>query len=363
MNEPAVPLTHAFVTGGNTFVGQALIRLLVARDVAVTALVAAEDAALLGALGATVVSGTLDDPPPLAQHLQGQDVLFHLAELQPRGRRDAAQAHAVHVEGARYTLRAAMAAGVSRIIYGSSLAVLGGQKRGFVPDETYEFYGPFDRVYDRTKWEAHYQVVLPLLERGAPIVIVMPGLVYGPGDTGFVTELMRLFLRGRLVALAGPRTTFCWSHVEDIARGYLLAAERGAVGESYILAGPAVPIDEMVDFWSNLSRQNAPHAVVPPGVLRRFGPLFELIPGGRRPNVLFTGDMVRAADRQYVGRSDKARAELGWTERSLQSGMLETLRWVEAQLPPPRSNAQRALAGAGLAGALLALWLTINRRS
>ncbi|MEZ5287817.1 MAG: NAD-dependent epimerase/dehydratase family protein [Vicinamibacterales bacterium] len=149
------------------------------------------------------------------------------------------EAESINVGGTRHVLDAMRALGIVRGVYTSTVAVFS-DTRGVVPDETYRYQGPHLSEYDRTKWLAHYRVAEPMAAAGLPLVIVMPGVIYGPGDTsGLHTALVDL-LRGRLLATP-RRTAYCWGHVEDTARGHILAMERGRPGEAYLLTGPRHP--------------------------------------------------------------------------------------------------------------------------
>jgi hypothetical protein len=193
----------AFVTGGTGFIGQQVVRKLLARHYAVYALArSAASAQTLAALGCTIVQGDITDVESMREGMAGSDVVFHIAAWYKVGSPDWLQAEAINVGGTRNVLRLAHELGVPRIIYTSTIAVFG-DTQGQLVDETFYQGGPFLSEYDRTKWLAHYKVAVPLIEKGAPIIIVMPGMVYGPGDTSSLAEMMRLFYRG-LPALPGP---------------------------------------------------------------------------------------------------------------------------------------------------------------
>ena len=216
----------AFVTGGSGFIGQHVVQKLVARGDEVHALArSAESANLLRQLGATVFMGDITDSASLRPAMTGCDVVFHIAAWYKLGAPDWMQAEAINVGGTRRVLRPAHELGIPKIVYTSTIAVFG-DTQGQLVDEAYYKEGPFLTEYDRTKWLAHYKVALPLIEKGAPIVIVMPGGVYGPGDTSFIAQLMRLFYRG-LPALPGSDLTVTYAHVDDIAAGHLGDPARG----------------------------------------------------------------------------------------------------------------------------------------
>ncbi len=349
----------AFVTGGTGFIGRSLIRQLIARGYRVAALARSQEgAAVLRALGATVVPGDVTDRESMRAAMRGSDVVFHLAAIYDYSPEAQAQCEPINVEGTRVVLGLAHELRVPRIVYTSTLAVFG-DTHGELPDETYRADGPFLTEYDRTKWQAHYEVALPLIAQGAPIVIVMPGAVYGPGDTSWLAEAMRLFHRGLMPLVPGPESIVTYAYVDDVAEGHILAAEKGRVGESYILAGPAVPLGEMVDFWAQLTGKRPPAARVPTRLVRPLAPAAARLQPALSLPQLFGEDMVRMMGVSYAGRADKARAELGWRPRPLQTGMLDTFEWIAATEPADAGQREKRAAGLLLlaALALLVLWL------
>ena len=355
----------AFVTGGTGFIGRAVVRKLIARGYQVVALARSErGVAMLREMGATAAIGDVTDRESMREAMRGSDIVFHIAgvyDYSPEGLR---RCDSVNVGGTRNVLELAHELNISRIIHTSTLAVFG-DTRGALPDETYFAGGPFLSEYDRTKWLAHYNVAEGLIAQGAPIIIVMPGAVYGPGDSSWLAGVMRLFHRGLLPVLPGPETTLCYTYVDDVAEGHLLAAEKGRLGESYILAGPAVPLGEMVEFWAHLTGKRPPTTTIPARFARNLSPAL-----GRAGSVValpeaFSEEMVRLLGVSYVGRSDKARAELGWRPRPLQAGMLETLEWIAATDPADAGVREKRAARTILlaAVALFAFWwVGRNRR-
>lgn len=354
----------AFVTGGTGFIGQRVVRKLLGRDVEVVALARSErSAAALYEAGAEPVFGDVTDKASMREGMAGADVVFHIAAWYRLGGDDWMKAERINVGGTRAVLTLAQELGIPKIVYVSTVAVFG-DTEGKLVDETYRASGPFLSEYDRTKWLAHYKVAEPLIEEGAPMIIVMPGGVYGPGDHSVIGEMMRLFYRG-LPVLPGPETTFTYAHVEDIAEGIVLAAEKGEVGESYILAGPAVPVGEMIAFWSYLTGKPAPAISIPARFVRPLAPLMGLLDGVLDLPSAFSQEATRTLGATYMARADKARAELGWKPRPLQSGMKETFEWIEETTPPPPlgERERKAAAAALLAAAgLFILWLLSRER-
>lgn len=355
-----------FITGGSGFIGRHLVRKCIERGYDVYGLAhTKKSAAELDVLGATVVPGDILQRDSMRKGMQGSDLVFHLAGWYKLGSRDWMQAEAINVAGTRNVLRLAHELGVPKIIYTSTTTVFG-DTRGQMVDETFFQGGPFLTEYDRTKWLAHYKVALPLIDQGAPITIVMPGLAYGPGDHSLMGQLMTLFYQGQLLAILGPDFVHTYAHVEDVAEGHLLAAEKGRNGESYIITGPAVPLGEVVDFWGQLTGKPIPKLRVPIWLLAPFIPLVGAFSGALSLPELISEDGARVLGATYMVRSDKARAELGWRTRSMQEGMNETFRYISGTTPvrPRPSPRRRKVAGLALllAALLLFLWLFERRK-
>ncbi|MCA9937445.1 MAG: NAD-dependent epimerase/dehydratase family protein [Anaerolineales bacterium] len=357
----------AFVTGGSGFVGRHLVRKLVARGYEVVGLARSDQsAAILTAAGAQVARGDILDVPSLRAGITGCDIVFHVAGWYKTGSADWLNAEPINVNGTRNVLRTAFELDIPKIVYTSTVAVFG-DTHGEMVDETYEpGEGPFLTEYDRTKWLAHYKVAEPLIAEGAPIVIVMPGGIYGPGDTSLLGEMMRRFVLGQMPAVPGPELTITWAHVDDIADGHILAAEKGRIGESYILAGPAIPMGEMVDFWSYLTGKPAPLLKVPARAIQPLGPVVGSLESKLPLPDLFSEEAIRMLSATYTARSDKARRELGWRPRPPQAGMLETFEWIATQNAAAIDDDSkgRSLAPYALGAALLLflLWLLTRKR-
>ncbi len=160
----------------------------------------------------------------------------------------------------------------------------------------------------------------------------------------------------------GPETVVTYAYVDDVAEGHILAAEKGRVGESYILAGPAVPLGEMVDFWAQLTGKRPPAARLPTRLVSPLAPAAARLQPTLGLPQLFGEDMVRMLGVTYAGRADKARAELGWRPRPLQTGMLDTFEWLAATEPSDAGVREKRAAGAILLAALILFILWLRRR-
>lgn len=326
-----------FVTGATGFIGGEIARQLVAGGHEVVAL--ARDparAAGLRALGSavTVHLGDITDRESLRAPMTGVDGLFHVAAWYKIGARDRDVALGINVQGTANVLTLMRELNVPKGVYTSTLAVFG-DTGGQIVDESYRMDGPWLSEYDRTKWMAHYQVALPLIREGLPLVIVQPGLVYGPGDEGVSHNIFVQYLRGQL-PVAPQGTAFCWGHVEDTARGHLLAMEAGKPGEAYIIAGPVHTFTEGLAIAEEITGLPAPRLHPRPGLLRATAVAMDAIGQIVPLPENYTGESLRViAGTTYTGSSVKAHRELGFTARPLSEGLRETLAWEMRQLGMP----------------------------
>ena len=321
----------AFVTGGTGFIGSRLIALLVARGVEVRAL-ARSQAGMekVKRLGATPVQGDVTDRRSMKEAMRGCDVVFHVAAMYEIGARHAPQMNVVNVDGARNVFESAMEAGVPKIVYTSTAGVHGNTK-GKMVDETHRI--PFEALksstlYEQTKWRAHYEVALPMIERGAPIVIVESGGVYGPEDHSVVADLMELYVRGWLQVLPDRDTTLTFVYVDDVAEGHILAAEKGRIGESYAMGYQPFSFGQFVDLWAKVSGRPKVKVKIPSALVRPSWPLMALIEKVVPLPDLLSGEAVRTVGTTWIISCKKAQEELGWKPRPVEEGLKLTFDWL-----------------------------------
>src|SRR2546430_13985783 len=162
--------------------------------------------------------------------MTGLDGVSHMAGCYKIGTKARQEGERVNVLGTRNVLTTMKALRIPKGVYTSTLAVFS-DTHGQVVDEMYRYdgKGPWLTEYDRTKWVAHYQVAEPMIREGLPLVIVQPGLNYGPGDTSEVRPTRVRYLRRRLRVLP-KETAYCWAHVDATARGHLLTMQKGVHG-------------------------------------------------------------------------------------------------------------------------------------
>jgi nucleoside-diphosphate-sugar epimerase len=321
----------AFVTGGTGFIGSRLIALLVERGVQVRALARSQSGLEdVKALGAVPVQGDVTNPGSMQEAMRGCDVVFHVASMYEIGLRYKTQMEKVNVDGVRNVIETALEAGVPKIVFTGTVGVFGDTK-GRIVDETYEYKGVFSTVYERTKWLAHYEVILPFIRQGAPIIIVMPSAVFGPNDHSTINDLMNLHLRGRLPVVPGKETTFSYVYVDDVAEGHILAAEKGRVGEAYVLSGAKFSMSEFIRLWAKVSGRPAPVFEIPSALVRIWWPVLALLERVFPMPALLSAEAARVLGTTWLASSEKAQRELGYRTRPVEEGLRLTFDWLNNQ--------------------------------
>lgn len=346
----------AFVTGGTGFIGQRVVQLLIDRGYEVTCLTRhPEDATDLRALGATVVEGDIADPDSMRQSMAGSDVVFHMAGWYEIGLPPSAakRMQKINVEGTKNVLGLAVELDIPKIVYTSTAFVLG-DTHGKVVDETYQRDSPFLSAYDETKSKAH-QVAERLIDQGAPIIIVMPAAVYGPGDHSMLATFLRLLLRRMLPVMPAADTGFSLVHVDDVARGHVLAAEEGRIGESYILGGEIMTAGDAFQVVARMAGVPAPLLLLDSGVLTPLRPIANWLEKLVSLPALLSSESLSTLGSTWLAESNKAERELGYTYRSLEEGMAETITWEAAQLHQQATLIPLHYQAAALAATLAAL--------
>jgi len=317
----------AFVTGGTGFIGSRVVRRLRERGDEVVALVRSpEKASELRELGCELVEGDLTSEQAIRDGVRGCDAVFHIAAVYkvgiPGSERPAMRD--ANVGGTERVLDAAIDAGVQRIVYVSTVAVFG-NTRGEIVDETYTRNGEdFLSCYDETKWQSH-QVALDRIGKGAPIVIVQPGGVYGPGDHSELGNMIDQAATGKLKMLMFPETGFNLVHVDDVADGIVLAYDKGETGQAYVLGGQISKMGELVEKVSEIAGRKAPTREMPPALMKMAIPIGPLVGKalGFPPNLR---ELIRTSDGvTFWAKDDKARRELGYAPRDMDTGLRETL--------------------------------------
>jgi dihydroflavonol-4-reductase len=318
----------AFVTGATGFIGGHVARKLRERGDDVVALVRSPGkAGSLRGLGCELVQGDLSDGDAIARATAGCDAVFHIGAMYKVGipKSEHPAMYDANVLGTQRVIDAATEAGVARIVYVSTGNVYGNTRRNVV-DENYERPQPpeFLSYYDETKYMAH-KVAADRIAKGAPVVIAMPGGVYGPNDPSELGNLIDQTRTGKLKMRMFPDSGFNFVYVEDLADGILAVHDRGKLGESYNLAGQQGTLGDLIDKTASLVGRKPPRITLPPAAMKLAIPIGPLVgkamgfPGN-------LGELIRTSDGVTFWMTDqKARSELGFAPRDLDTGLKQTL--------------------------------------
>ena len=312
--------------------GSAVLRALAGRGLALRALARSTSprANLMG-VDCEVVEGDMTDPEAMTRALDGVRCLFHVAADYRLWARDPADIFRANVEGTRTVMEAALAAGVERIVYTSSVATLKAADAATSIDET----SPLDEgegvgAYKQSKVAAERLVERLVAERGLPAVIVNPSTPIGPRD-------VKPTPTGRIVveAAAGRMPAFVDTglnlvHVDDVARGHVLAMERGKVGERYILGGQNASLRELLAAIAALTGRRAPTISVPIAPLYPLAWFAEALAQVTGVAPFVTRDALKMAAHHMFFTSAKAARELGYGARPYQEALADALAWFGA---------------------------------
>ncbi|HEX4430059.1 MAG TPA: hopanoid-associated sugar epimerase [Frankiaceae bacterium] len=319
------------VSGAAGFIGAAVVRALLARGARVVALVEpGADERNLDGLDVERLRVDVRDADAVTAACTGARFVFHLAAMYRFWSRRPQDFYDVNVGGTRNVIRAARAASCERVIYTSTVGVLGldGAAAGRPADETcYADVAHLFGLYKRTKYVAEHEVLREAAQ-GAPVSLVLPTFPLGPADrrptpTG---KVVVEFLNGRMPAFVD--TTFNVVHVDDLAAGHLLALEGGRVGRSYIVGGENLPMREFLAVLAKSTGLPAPTKRVPRGVALGVGALSQLVEGRilrREPSVAL--EAARMSTTNMMFSDERARSELGYAPRPAAQAIADSARW------------------------------------
>lgn len=320
---------RVLLTGATGFVGSAVARALITAGYRVRALVRpTSPRGNLDGLDVEILEGDIRDPVAVGRAVAGVGALVHTAADYRLWARDPAQITRTNVEGTRVVMRAALAAGVERVVHTSSVATLALRPGGEPADETTPLpEAAATGAYKRSKVVAERLVEAMAAKDGLPAVIVNPSTPIGPRDirptpTGRVIVAAAT---GRMPAFVDTGLNLV--HVDDVASGHVAALTRGSVGERYILGGDNVTLADMLRDIARLVGRPAPRFKLPRAPLF---PLAAVAQGlaamtGREP--LLTLDGLRMSRQRMFFTSAKAVGALGYRARPHLEGLRDAVQW------------------------------------
>jgi dihydroflavonol-4-reductase len=320
------------VTGATGFVGSAVLRALAERGAALRALARpSSDRANLRGVPCDVVEGDMTDAASLAPAMAGVRYVFHVAADYRLWARDPGEIRRANLAGAKAICEAALAAGVERLVYTSSVATLRAADAATVIDETaplaeHEAVG----AYKQSKVAAERLVERMVAERGLPAVIVNPSTPIGPRDIK-PTPTGRMVLeaaQGKIPAFVDTGLNLV--HVDDVAEGHLLALAKGRIGERYILGGHDLSLRAMLADIAAIRGRKAPTIALPRAPLYPLAIVAEAVAQVTGKEPMLTRDALKMASHHMFFSSAKAQAELGYTMRPHTQALADALSWFRA---------------------------------
>jgi dihydroflavonol-4-reductase len=319
------------VSGAAGFIGSAVVRALLARGAHVVALVEpGGDGRNLRNLEVERVALDVRDQKAVIEACADARFIFHLAALYRFWAKRPQDFYDVNVGGVLNILEAARRSACERLVYTSTVGVLGldGAAQGQAADETaYADVAHLFGHYKRTKYVAEHEV-LRAAAQGVPVSLVLPTFPIGPGDTRPTPtgKLVLDFLNGRIPAYVD--TTLNVVHVDDLAQGHLLALERGVEGRSYIIGGENMGMGPFLAALAASTNLPPPKFQVPRGVALGIGALSQLVEGRllrREPSVAL--EAARMSTTNMMFNDQRARDELGYSPRPTIEALVDSARW------------------------------------
>ena len=320
---------RSLLTGATGFVGAAVLRRLLEAGHGVRALVRKDSRRdNLAGLEVECVEGDLTDAASVGRAMAGIDAVFHVAADYRLWARNPGEIRRNNLEGTRHVMEAALAAGVERVVYTSSVATLAPRADGSPAEET---DGVAETAaigaYKQSKVAAEALVRRMVAEQGLPAVIVNPSTPIGPRDIK-PTPTGRIIVEAASGRMPGyVDTALNLVHVDDVAAGHLAAFERGRPGELYILGGEDVPLARMLAEIARIAGRRPPRLSIPRRAVYPIAFFAEAAARitGREPFVTLDG--LRMAKHRMVFSSAKAERELGYRHRPWREALRDALAW------------------------------------
>ena len=316
-------MAKTLVTGGTGFIGSHVLRQLAARGDELRVLAReGRDLSHLDGIEFERATGDVCDRDSVRAAVDGVERIFHIAGKTSMKPKDRHRVFEVNVGGTRNVMEEALRAGVVRVVHTSSVGAVGPAEPGGTADEEQVFTaGRLGIAYIDSKHEAE-MAAMRIAARGLPVVVVNPAFVLGPDDpTGTSNDLVRRLLLRRIPAYVDGALSIV--DVRDVARGHLLADERGLEGERYILSGRNFTLQRL---FADIGRI----AGVPPPPVRMPGkPMLAAIEALERAGapIPASSDEVKSGMQWWTYRHDKARRELGYEARPHEETLEDTVGW------------------------------------
>ncbi len=318
------------VTGATGHIGNVLVRELVARDIAVRALVLPNERPVsIGKLPIEMVRGDVTDYASLQKAFDGVTCVYHLAGIVTIGSGKKKILQKVNVEGTRNVIQACFEKGVKRLVYTSSIHAFPELPHGQILVETKDF--------DENKVRGDYakskalatKNVLHAAKNGLDAVILHPTGVIGPYEYTLsnMGQLMVDFMKGRLFAYIDG--TYDFVDVRDVVQGIISASQKGRPGENYILSGEQITVRQILEHLENATGLKAPRIKIPVWFAQLTAPLSELYYKLLQQQPLYTSYSIETINSNSLTSHYKAKNELGYKPRPIKEAIFDTVSWLK----------------------------------
>jgi dihydroflavonol-4-reductase len=320
----------SLVTGATGFIGSHIARKLVQKGDKVKILLRKTSKTLnIKDLDAEWVYGDVLDIQSVKKAIEGCETLYHTAGLVSFKKTDYKKMEEVNVRGTNNVLSIALEAGVKKAVYTSSVAAIGVDSNGGIANEETPFtLERYDIGYINSKYHAEREA-LKFYDKGLPLVIVNPSLVIGAGDVYVsTTGLILWYCKKKLPGYLDGGVNLV--DVEDVAEGHILAAEKGRVGERYILGNKNLSIKELFDLLEKVTGIPSPKMKIPYFVAYTGGFVAERILRISAPNyVAMDIDSIKGTRFYWYFDSSKAVRELGYSQTPIEETIEKTVKWFK----------------------------------
>ena len=322
-------MKKALVTGAAGFIGSNVVRELLKENVEVRALIRkGENLRNLEGLEVEHVEGNVLDPDSLRPAIKGCDTLFHLAAIYKFWSEDPREIYEVNIRGSNYMLMVAREAGIEKIVYTSSMAAIGiepGKQPGNEGTPFNMFKHKID--YILTKYISEMNA-LDMARFDLPVIVVNPTVPLGPGDITPTPsgKIIVDVVNGKFPGYIDAGVMI--SDVRDVARGHVLAAQKGKIGEKYIFGRENVSLKKLVDTVARVAGVKIRLVKLPKTAMFAYGWVAEQIADRfthKEPVITYAGAQT-AAEYAYYD-STKAQTELGLNFRPLDDTLRDSVAW------------------------------------
>lgn len=317
------------VTGATGFLGSHVARQLVARGERVRVLARASSSrAALEGLGAEVVEGDLRDATSLDRAAAGAQTVFHVAADYRLWAKNTDEIYESNVGGTKNLLAAAKKAGVERFVYTSTVATVAVDRPALPSEATESKLEEMVGHYKRSKWMAEREV-MDAAKNGLPAVIAMPTTPVGPGDwkptpTG---KIILDFLTGKMPGYVNTGLNFVG--VEDAAAGHLLVAEKGEIGQRYLIGAENLTLKQVLDELGRIAGKASPKLRIPHSValIAAYADTAISRLRGKEPQIPVEG--VKIAQHMMFVDCSRAKKDLGFEPGPVAGALERAVRWYE----------------------------------